>query len=798
MRSRMMQPKPWRRVLAGAACAAGLAFNPGTTPHAAAADLALDVVPLLSQVVGSGLLEMTGVQDRLELALPLPPGGRLVGAELRLNFVNSRALAIESSRVTVEINGQQLAALPLRNDGETSRVTMPLPVELLKPTGNRLTFTSELRTPGPCTATSVRELWAQADPVNSYLLLTYERGVVPITLSGLEPGAPLVDPGVLQLVTVGSEQRPAVLQALALAAQGYALRHGARPLRVVHLRLGPQDGPQALSRELRAPIPGVPQGTPLATLVVGTSRELQAALGPGLRGGAGSSLELMANPGTGGPPLLVVSGADDTAMLQAAARFADLSSPLPEQAGLSFAGQDAMTVPPMAGMEGGQEVALRDLGFSVRRIPTSGRHEPAVDIEMPADFYALDNRKAELILDYDFVANLSRYAVINVFVNGQHVTHIPLDSEGGQVRGRRVSVLLNSFRPGTNHMVFEASLGPEQVAACNAWREGQRAVTIHPSSRFRIPVYARAIQAPVLSLLTTTGYPFSRPDLARPSAVLLADPSSETLSSAITILAKMAQMAGRPMQGLQLTHELPQAGANLLVVGALPTVPDELLATAPLDREHLRAALSTGGDARAPGERAAAGSAGAGLLAAAGLVGAAQAAEPGVLEDPLAASGEYARRLQNALPTTRFRARIAESNYFGVPAIPYDGIILTTLPDPKAERTVTFVTAADPRRLARAVAGLVDDALWERIDGDVTGWRLFPQEVVTARLRERVAFAGLEASSTEKILFVTSFLADKPAYWVAGILVWLTLLAVLTWFWLGQVMRKSTVWRETP
>ncbi len=149
------------------------------------------------------------------------------------------------------------------------------------------------------------------------------------------------------------------------------------------------------------------------------------------------------------------------------------------------------------------------------------------------------------------------------------------------------------------------------------------------------------------------------------------------------------------------------------------------------------------------------------------------------------------RKLQSALPTTRFRARIAESTYFPVPAIPFDGVVLSTLAAPGSQRIVTFVTGADPSRLSRGVSGLIDAALWDRIDGDIAGWRLYPQEIVTARLRERVPFAEAGGSGTEKILFVTSFLADRPLYWLVGILVWLTLLAILTWFWLGQVMRRT-------
>ncbi|MFL5332363.1 MAG: cellulose biosynthesis cyclic di-GMP-binding regulatory protein BcsB [Geminicoccaceae bacterium] len=758
---------------------------------AQAPDLAFEVVPLLSQVAGSSLLELSGYEDRLELGLPVPATGRLVSAELRLNFVNSRNLDIRNSRVSAEINGQPLGNLPLRNDGEVSRVILRLPVELFKPAGNRLVFTSELRTGAPCGPITVRELWAQADPVNSYLLMTYQKGSVSPTLAALDPGAPLADPGVLAILTVGNDPRPAILQAVALAAEGFALRHGDRPLRIAQVRVSARAGVPDLARALQATLPGLPLGTPVTSMLLGTDRELQPLIGPVPQAAGGSRLRLVPGLGTGEAPVLVASGVDDAALFQAALRLSDLTAPLPNQPAVSFGPAQTLAHPPSPTLVSGQEVALGELGFSVRRISSSGRYEPAADIEMPMDFYALDNRKAELILDYDFVPNLSRYAVINVLVNGQHVTHVPLDdADGGQIRGKRVTVLLNSFRPGINRLVFEASLGPDDVAACHAWKGGESAVTILPTSKLRLPVFARAIQSPDLSLLATTGFPFSRQDPARPSALLLADPSPQTFSSALMLLARTAQMIGRPLPSLQITLDAPRNEADLLVVGPVIALPDNLLAAAPIASDRLRAALDSGPDARpqvsvpAPGTRGPAG----------GIIGTAQAAESatGVLSDPLGATGEYARRLQSALPTTRFRARVAESTYFPVPTIPFDGVVLSTLAAPGSQRTFTFVTGADPTRLSRAVSGLIDAALWDRIDGDIAGWRLYPQEMVTARLRERVPFAEPGRSTTERILFVTSFLADRPVYWLVGILVWLTLLAILTWFWLGRVMRQTS------
>ncbi len=586
----------------------------------------------------------------------------------------------------------------------------------------------------------MRDLWAEADPVNSYLLMTYQKGAARPTLAALEPGAPLVDPGVLAILTVGNDPRPALLQSVALAAEGYALRHGAeRPMRIAQVRVGPRSGFPDLEWALQTTLPGLPQGTPVTTMLVGTDRELQALTGPSAQvASGGSRLELVSGLGAGKTPVLVVSGVDDAALFQAAARLTDLAAPLPEQPAVSFGPRQASPLPTPPALVGGQELSLGELGFSVRRISLSKRYEPAVDIEMPIDFYALDNRKADLILDYDYVPNLSRYAVINVLVNGQHATHVPLDdTAGGQIRGKRVTILLQFLPPGHQPHGVEMSIGPDDVAACHGRKEGERAVTILPSLRLRVPVFARAIQSPDLSLLATTGFPFSQPAQARPSTLLLADPSAQTFSSALMVLAKLTQMTGRPLPGLQITHEAPRNDANLLVVGPVIALPDDLLAAAPIARDRLRAALDFGPDARPQASVAAPGS----LGPAGAIIGAAQAADTATrgLGDPVDATAEYARKLQSALPTTRFRARIAEFTYFPVPAIPFDGVVLSMLAAPGSQRIVTFVTGADPSRLSRGVSGLVDAALWDRIDGDIAGWRLYPQEIVTARLRERVS-----------------------------------------------------------
>ena len=583
------------RLLAGLACAllAALAQPRGAAAQAQTPELAFEVVPLLSQVVGSSLLELNGYQDRLELGLPVPVGGRLVSAELRLNFVNSRNLDVQNSRVSAEINGNPLGDIPLRNDGELSRVTLRLPTELFKPAGNRLVFTSELRTPAPCGPITVRDLWAQADPVNSYLLMTYQKGAARPTLAALEPGAPLVDPGVLAILTVGNDPRPALLQSVALAAEGYALRHGAeRPMRIAQVRVGPRSGFPDLERALQTTLPGLPQGTPVTTMLVGTDRELQALTGPSAQvASGGSRLELVSGLGAGKTPVLVVSGVDDAALFQAAARLTDLAAPLPEQPAVSFGPRQASPLPTPPALVGGQESKLRRARLLGAADSSSKRYEPAVDIEMPIDFYALDNRKADLILDYDYVPNLSRYAVINVLVNGQHVTHVPLDdTAGGRIRGKRVTILLNSFRPGTNHMVFEASLGPDDVAACHGRKEGERAVTILPSSRLR----SRSSPVPSSHPTSACSPPraFRSRSRPRPGHRRCCWPTlGQTFSSALMVLAKLTQMTGRPLPGLQITHEAPRNEANLLVVGPVIALPDDLLAAAPIARDRLRAAL---------------------------------------------------------------------------------------------------------------------------------------------------------------------------------------------------------------
>ena len=69
------------RLLAGLACCPP--GRPGPVSRGAAAqaqtpELAFEVVPLLSQVVGSSLPELNGFQDRLEIG-PAGAGGRPAG-----------------------------------------------------------------------------------------------------------------------------------------------------------------------------------------------------------------------------------------------------------------------------------------------------------------------------------------------------------------------------------------------------------------------------------------------------------------------------------------------------------------------------------------------------------------------------------------------------------------------------------------------------------------------------------------------------------------------------------------------
>ncbi len=160
MRVLTIHARRWRQLVLGLVCGVGLLSRPdgAVAQGTGTPDLAFDVVPLLGQIVGSSLIELNGYQDRLELTLPVPLGGRLVSAELRLNLVNAKALDLGHSRVTAEINGHAIGDLPLRNDGELSRVTLPLPRQMFQAAGNRLVLTSELRTHGPCDRNSVRDL----------------------------------------------------------------------------------------------------------------------------------------------------------------------------------------------------------------------------------------------------------------------------------------------------------------------------------------------------------------------------------------------------------------------------------------------------------------------------------------------------------------------------------------------------------------------------------------------------------------------------------------------------------------
>ncbi len=109
---------------------------------------------------------------------------------------------------------------------------------------------------------------------------------------------------------------------------------------------------------------------------------------------------------------------------------------------------------------------LGELGVPTQEF--SGRRFRAeFQIALPADFYAQAYGNAQLLLDAAFTAAVRPGSHVDVYVNEQIASNLPITASGGGLFQReRMQIPLRNFRPGVNRLWLEVVLDTESDARC--------------------------------------------------------------------------------------------------------------------------------------------------------------------------------------------------------------------------------------------------------------------------------------------------------------------------------------------
>ena len=225
----------------------------------------------------------------------------------------------------------------------------------------------------------------------------------------------------------------------------------------------------------------------------------------------------------------------------------------------------------------GGSATFSELGVPTQEF-TGRRFRTEFAFGIPSDFYANDYGEATLLLDAAYSPSVLPGSHIDVYVNGNIASTLPVSQAGGAIlRQLPISVTMRHLKPGVNIVTLEAVLLTESDAVC---APGTTAGTdprfvIFETSKLEVPRFARVARRPNLSGLVGTGFPYN---IAADRVPLILEPSEpDALSAAAALLGSMSVAGGRAIAVDVALSPSVANGRDAIFVGSIGRVPAETL-----------------------------------------------------------------------------------------------------------------------------------------------------------------------------------------------------------------------------
>jgi hypothetical protein len=502
------------------------------------------------------------VADRLEIQ----------SAVFHLEYTSSINLLDERSQLAVTLNGQNIAQLPLLHAQPDGVVDIRLPTTLLKRGFNRLTVAAVQHYSLKCEDPTAPELWTQINTVRS--TFSFQGRLLPLNgkLSQLGLLFDRKSWGHQKLnVVIADNEIDSGLKWGALAAEGVALRLQYAPLEV--------------SRSAVI----VPNAD---NIVIGTAGEISSLLGTAPPEEiAGSYIGLMQLPSDPNHCALILSGRTPEEVDRAVSTLCEINFPFPDSPSMVVQDMKFPAYLPYQGQLVAKEDTsyhFSDLGFKTNTIQ-GWTHGDApyyfqFELNLPPDIYAPEMSQIEFRLHFAHGAGLRADSVFNLTVNDTFEDAIYLnDVNGASYQGYKIEVPLRNFKPGPNIVRLTPAMVPLLSDFCEIIQQQNLLLTLFDDSVVKLPPASHFTRLPDLQLFNETIFPLVSKPGGADLAVQVTARDSATLSAAWTLLAKLAQKAGVPLNAAEVSFEQGSTDRNLVVIGAASQIPAEVMQAAPFN-----------------------------------------------------------------------------------------------------------------------------------------------------------------------------------------------------------------------
>lgn len=703
-------------------------------------------VPLKKLRTQAGNIELRQSRSRDAIFYAVAPQLNVTDVTLHLEFINSISLIGNRSQLRVVNNGNVVAQFHLDPSQPNVIANVSIPASMIKAGYNQLAFEVAQHYTEQCEDYSAPELWTQINTENSTLTVN---GAIDLSHPRLSEIDDLISPFMggarnFRLVSADTDLSDNTLAWGGLLAQALALRldyvtpnlsfETAKSGTVEREEAGDQELPELNFPHLVNSIDGDNN-----LVLFGTLEKLRPLISDSMAASITSAF--VGTYALDGDPehfAIVVSGTTAQEVERAALAFSLKSFPFIDdttmligEVDIPFAAAQAQS----AMLEPDSIYRFDALNFQTVTLSSVGEQSAYLDFDLPADFYVKESDNVSLSLDFSYGAGFRGDSVLNLYLNGEFQRAVALSSESGaSFRDYRLDLPARTFIPGRNSILFRPAFFSPFGGPCISPGRENLVLTLSGSSEIAIPDAERYVHQPNLSIFRRTGFPYTSNISGADVALLVADRSAQSVSAAFTWLAKMSQIAGVSMHGVQTVFELPAnlKSRHLIVMGTVDALPDDVLVGAPLTLK---------GDMALP------------YPAQSGAIST-------VAQEDFYADFNAAYRAMRGDKNEPAREHVTMHQTGGLGS----NAILVAYENPFEDgKTVTLVTATTGDTLLANVRHLVSDDIWGQMAGDLVVWQESSKFVWAQR-----AGRLFQVGTIDFFELMRYHLARAPWWWIIG------------------------------
>ncbi len=526
----------------------------------------------LSKLLGDSTpRNLNGVDARMNIALPLPGLWEPEEVVLELTGVASKSL-IKTSQLLIIVNDRIVGQKELGNGEDKFTHRISIPVEYLNDGFNSVQVRAIQHYVDVCEVPLSPQLWTQINLEQSkFVIRAHPREASPnlSLIPKMFDRATWQDTPTVPIFTTADISNTQ-LGALNYVAQGIGQRFSFVPARLLKLDI-PADA-QTLDSVM-------PKRSRTA-VVLATFDAAKALLGHlDFPTDQGPIVAVKTLPNNQARYMLLLLGKDDNEVSQAASAFAITGVPWPDN---TWAAISKINIPTHVELEKRFSIPtaasgafpLRALGYKSQTL--NGIESGSVKLKIWNNTW---QGRMQVRLHLSYASGMSNQSALNVLANGVMHGSIPLSNpDGGVYEHYAVTVPAGALKPGWNELEFAPRMIPANNGGqCQPFFNGNLALTIYEDTTIQ-KFGGDELKQVDLATISGAGYVFTEKPLGRGVAFHLAAKDADTVSAAMTLVAKLSQVYNRPLlnSSFAFANDATASGDYHYWIGAYQNLPEAL------------------------------------------------------------------------------------------------------------------------------------------------------------------------------------------------------------------------------